>query len=150
MSMFSVVVPSCNRTNLKACLRAVANCQPGSWRIVVDDGLNISPSSDAEFEGLYDAVLPGEKPFIFARNCNIGIRAAGLDDVILLNDDALLRTVGGFRSLQSVANEFPEFGIIGAVTNVTGQPLQKPQRRERPPQSPAYCFRLRVHPAAHD
>ena len=34
--------------------------------------------------------LEGVKPFIFARNCNLGIRAAGSDDVVLLNDDALL------------------------------------------------------------
>jgi hypothetical protein len=47
--------------------------------------------------------------------------------VILLNDDALLQTPGGFRALQSLADDFPEFGVIGAVTNVTGQPLQMPQ-----------------------
>ncbi len=125
--MFSVIVPSRNRTNLKACLRAVGTRQPGTWRIVIDDGVNLPPRGDADLDGLYETVHPGVKPFVFARNCNIGIRAAGRDDVILLNDDALLRTVGGFRALQSMANEFPEFGVIGAVTNVTRQPLQKPQ-----------------------
>ncbi len=125
--MFSVIVPSRKRTNLKACLRAVGTRQPGAWRIVIDDGLNLAPRGDADLDGLYETVCPGAKPFVFARNCNIGIRAAGRDDIILLNDDAMLRTVGGFRALQSVADEFPEFGVIGAVTNVTGQPRQKPQ-----------------------
>ena len=44
----------------------------------------------------------GEKPFIFARNCNIGIRAAGTDDVVLMNDDALLRTPHGFQGLSAL------------------------------------------------
>jgi GT2 family glycosyltransferase len=125
--MFSVVVPSRNRTNLKACLRAVGYRQPGTWRIVIDDGLDISPRGEADLDGLYEAVWLGKKPFVFARNCNIGIIAAAADDVILLNDDALLQTPGGFRALQTVANDNPEFGVVGAVTNVTGQALQKPQ-----------------------
>lgn len=44
MSMFSVVVPSRNRSNLKGCRRAVAICQPASWRTVIDDGLGPSAS----------------------------------------------------------------------------------------------------------
>jgi GT2 family glycosyltransferase len=125
--MFSVVVPSRNRTNLKACLRAIGSRQPGTWRIVIDDGLDISPRGDEDLDGLYEAVWLGVKPFVFARNCNIGIIAAAADDVILLNDDALLETPGGFRAMQTVVHENPEFGVVGAVTNVTGQPLQKPQ-----------------------
>lgn len=57
---------------------------------------------------------------------NLGIREAGEDDVILLNDDALLRTPGGFSILQKAGDENRKFGCIGAVTNVTGQPLQQP------------------------
>ena len=37
------------------------------------------------------------KPFVFARNVNLGIEAAGDADVILMNDDATqLRTPYGF------------------------------------------------------
>jgi len=68
--------------------------------------------------------VPGKKPFCFARNCNIGIRVAAPDDVILLNDDALLETPSGFTAMQREAEAHPEYGIIGATTNLTGQPLQ--------------------------
>jgi GT2 family glycosyltransferase len=72
-------------------------------------------------------VLPVDSEFIYARNCNLGISAANNDsDIILLNDDALLCTPCGFRAMQSIADENPDFGIIGAVTNITGQPLQHP------------------------
>ena len=46
--------------------------------------------------------------------------------MILLNDDALLETVGGFTAMQRAAELHREYGVIGAVTNVTGQPLQRP------------------------
>lgn len=46
--------------------------------------------------------------------------------MVLLNDDALLESAGGFREMQRAAAQNPEFGVIGAVTNVTGQPLQQP------------------------
>jgi GT2 family glycosyltransferase len=70
--------------------------------------------------------VAGAKPFIYARNCNLGIRMAGSGAVVLLNDDALLETVGGFTAMQRAGELHPEFGVIGAVTNVTGQPLQRP------------------------
>lgn len=68
----------------------------------------------------------GIKPFIFSRNANIGIAAAGSDDVILLNDDAMLRTSAGFNAMQQAAEEHPEFGIIASSTNVTGYIVQHP------------------------
>ena len=68
-----------------------------------------------------------DQPFIFARNCNIGIVAADpTDDIILLNDDALLRSHYGFAKMQHKANLRRDVGIIGAVTNISGQPLQHP------------------------
>jgi hypothetical protein len=45
MNIFNVVVPSRNRANLKACLRAVGNREPGARRIVIDGGVEISPTA---------------------------------------------------------------------------------------------------------
>lgn len=77
--------------------------------------------------------IQGAKPFVFARNINIGIRAAGEDDVVLLNDDALLEGDEGFGALEAASgllwtgkNEYV-YGVVGATTNLTGQILQ--QRR---------------------
>jgi len=118
---------------------AVRKNEPDARIIVVDDGLDRFglPLGDIFLE-------PGVKPFIFARNANIGIKACTRmvdvtthsdpgpklisgpfgDDVVLLNDDALLESVGGFTLLSECCAADPSIGIIGATTNVTGQTLQ--------------------------
>ena len=122
-------MPSRNIDNLRACVDAVRDHEPKARIIAVDDGIDISMWAEwAAFgKSPADIVRIGEKPFNFARNVNIGIRAADEDDVILLNDDALLESPGGFTLMQRAAEDHPEYGIIGAVTNVTGQPLQRPR-----------------------
>ena len=121
----SVIIPSRTASNLISCIEAVRKHEPGVKIIVVDDtpdhSLRLNP------EGMPASIIAGAKPFIYARNCNLGIRAAGSDDVILLNDDALLESPGGFTAMQHAARLYPDYGVIGAVTNVTGQPLQRPQ-----------------------
>lgn len=116
----SVVIPSRTLSNLVPCVAAVRKHEPDVRLIVVDDGL-----ANRDIDGC--TYLNGIREFIFARNCNLGINAAGKDDVVLLNDDALLESPGGFTLMQEEAAERPELGVIGAVTNVTGQPLQQPR-----------------------
>lgn len=143
--MISVIIPSRDRSNLLPCLRAVGQHEPGAWRIVVDDGVNLRPEGEPGWYGAYEQVVRGIKPFVFARNCNIGIEAARerLDasthsggaqmvagpysDVILLNDDALLTTPGGFTAMAKAADKHPEIGIIGAACNNVGNPNQFPR-----------------------
>ncbi len=140
---FSVIIPSKTASNLFECLAAVHANASGTHCIVVDDGV------DWEGRAYFNlTMVPGVKPFIFARNVNIGINATRepLDvtqfqdaerryvpgpptDVILLNDDALLRTPGGFSLLAKFAEEHPEVGCVAPATNVTGQPLQWPRHR---------------------
>lgn len=133
MSGLSVIIPSKNIDNLAPCADAIRGAGEACRIVVVDDGLDMT---DSRTRRIYDyaayvpeqvCVVPGIKPFSFPRNINIGIQAAGDDDVVLLNDDALLQTPGGFTAMQKLAEEHPEYGIIGAVTNVTGQPEQQPQ-----------------------
>ena len=119
MSNLSVIIPSRNIDNLRPCVAAVRKHEPEAHIILVDDD-----DLAACNPGDVDDIVDGIKPFIFARACNQGIRAAGEDDVILLNDDALLESPGGFSIMQTAAQEHQEYGIIGAVTNLTGQPLQ--------------------------
>jgi len=134
--VFSVVIPSKTASNLVPCIRAIREAGETARIIVVDDHGDLAEAvcdSAGEIQGASQVYLdlklkffPGEKPFIFARNVNIGIREAGDDDVILLNDDALLKSPMGFSALAAASNASPDYGCIGAVTNLTGQPLQQP------------------------
>ena len=120
----SVIIPSRTAANLIPCVEAVRRHEPETRIVIVDDSPDLSLHTRPGCTPVI--ALEGVKPFIYARNCNLGIRAAGSDDVILLNDDALLESAGGFTAIQRAAELHPEYGVIGAVTNVTGQPLQRP------------------------
>ena len=105
------------------CAEAVRRYEPEAEIIVVDDG--IERGAKAALQIQYCAVVvQGDKPFIFSRNVNIGIAAARANDVVILNDDAILKTPGGFSILQSEAEEHPEIGIIAATTNNVGNKNQ--------------------------
>jgi GT2 family glycosyltransferase len=93
-------------------MAAVCQYEPGARIIVVDDGID-TLLDDVE-------VVRGVQPFVFARNCNLGIKAAGHDDVILLNDDALLRSPGGFTAMLDALRDHPEYGLCGAASNHVG------------------------------
>lgn len=119
----SVIIPSKTASNLVPCMQAVHQHEPTAKIIAVWDG----PEETAPTALERESIIPGKHPFIYARNCNLGIQAAGNDDVVLLNDDALLKTPLSFTALQAICEANHDIGIIGAVTNVTGQPAQKPQ-----------------------
>lgn len=129
--MLSVIIPSKNASNLMPCVEAVRKCEPHARVIVVDDGLDLGRiSRKGECWCCHNGpvrVISGVVPFVFARNCNRGIGAAGTDDIILLNDDALLQTPGGFTAMQRLAQEHPEYGVISATTNVAGNLDQEPR-----------------------
>jgi GT2 family glycosyltransferase len=120
---FSVIIPSRTASNLVPCVEAVRRHEPLAPIIVVDDGIDWDGAHRIRSEV---TVIKGDSPFIFARNCNLGIRACDDDDVILLNDDALLDTPFGFHELEAVSQAHPEFGIISAVTNIVGNSRQQP------------------------
>ncbi len=116
MNRISVIIPSCTVNNLRQCIDRIRQYEPGMSVIVVNDGLE-PPDWRPVPMGLPYMEIPGVNPFIYARNINLGIKAAGGDDVILLNDDALLETPGGFTALQQVAANHPECGLMSAATN---------------------------------
>lgn len=122
--MTSIIIPSRKTENLRACIAAIDehNRLESIRLIVVDDGLAERPQNQGRL-----SVILGVKPFIFARNCNLGIRAAGDDDVILLNDDALLTTPDGFSRLIKASQAHPEYGVIAAASNMVGNVNQRPR-----------------------
>jgi GT2 family glycosyltransferase len=74
-----------------------------------------------------DVIVEGAKPFVFARNVNLGIQAAGDDDVIVLNDDALLKTERGFSLMKETWEQMrmkDQIGLIAASCDTVGNPNQ--------------------------
>ena len=118
----AVVIPSKTDMNLRACAAHVRRQEPSRRVIVVDDGLSDYPKDVC--------VLQGGKPFCFAANCNLGVATAlenpSCGGVILLNDDALLKTPNGFSVLVQEWAHHPECGVVSATCNRIGNPNQKP------------------------
>jgi GT2 family glycosyltransferase len=114
---YSVVILSKTRSNLEACLRALATHEPLARIIVVDDFAEPLKPGDLYPLGQGIRWVNGLRPFVFARNANIGIRAAGDYDVILLNDDAILMTPWGFELMEKAAHsaEGIKCGVISAA-----------------------------------
>jgi GT2 family glycosyltransferase len=122
----SVIVPSRKDENLRLCLAAVRKHEPDLRIIVVDDGLQTWE---------WAKYMPldrrqGVKPFVFSRAINQGIAAAGQGDVVILNDDALLESPGGFKALQRAAAENPGYGLVSATTDVAGNTQQFRQKAD--------------------
>ena len=122
----AVIIPSGNRRNALACLTALYRHEYDHTVrpvLVWDYGMGDTPNPTWNCEH-----VQGTTPFCFSRNVNLGLEAAGeRDGYVILNDDALLRSPGGFSLLYWTTKEHPEIGIIGATTNVVGNENQKPQ-----------------------
>ncbi len=124
---FAVVIPSANAAKLIECVRAIRRHEPSldpSRIIVVDDGARAGAGSE-----LPDVRwVEGVRPFVFATNANLGIAAAGGDDVVLLNDDARLVTSGGFTALAAHVDRQPSLGLVAAaVRGAVGNRAQRPR-----------------------
>jgi len=127
--LFSVVILSKDIGNLLPCVRAIFEHEPDlppDRIIVVDDGIRgRGDDGPIVIDGKPLTTIPGVKPFVFARNANLGIRRAKTD-VILLNDDAFLTTPRGFTGLSELSANNPKLGLISAaVKGVVCNPLQK-------------------------
>jgi hypothetical protein len=137
---YSIIIPSRNIRNSIMCVSAIRKSNDKSGIIIVDDfeerpdfrnghgELFAASGGDASDIQITPMHGRAPQPFCYARNVNIGINAAGTDDVILLNDDALLETPGGFAALAYCAGKNPHLGIIAATCNNVGNVNQ--QRRK--------------------
>ena len=127
---YSVVILSKDPKNLKHCVQAVRRNEPDlapERIIVVDDDETGEILSNYH----HATVIEGRKPFIFARNANIGLRYAfdeqGVDAAILLNDDAMLSRRRGFGALVSAQRFAPEYGLVASSCNNVGNMNQEPK-----------------------
>lgn len=119
----NVVVLSARAENLFPCVKSILDNEPSVEPgdiIVVDDGARAT--AEPHLPGI--RWVQGVKPFVYARNANLGIRAAA-GDVVLMNDDARLITPGGFAALAEVARQTPGIGLLSAaVKGAVGNPNQ--------------------------
>ena len=105
---YTVIIPSAKAANVAACVAAIRRNQPDCDVICVADGIPQTERDCAPGVRWVDGVAP----FCFSRNVNLGIRAAGEADVILMNDDARLETPGGFDRLAAASRAY---GIVSPV-----------------------------------
>lgn len=130
---FSIIIPSKTPENASACVASIIASQrgtpkePGTPVRVVWDG-DLIPFIAKPGNGVYVSLIPGVKPFVFARNVNLGIDAAiaeGDDAVVIVNDDTTLLEPFGYSWLVRHALDHPEFGVISAgITQHVGNPEQ--------------------------
>jgi len=153
----SIVILSRDAANLVPCVNSITRNDFDVPIIVVDDGAQANVTHELPVRW-----VTGKKPFVFARNANMGIEAAGRDDVLLLNDDTLLETPRGFSRLAERSTTIPTdivgewlttspLGIIAASTNSAGNHRQMRKRgtwnQERPTPNgaePAVDIELRM------
>lgn len=123
---YKVVILSASGSNLVACVNSVLQNEPNLTPdriVVVDDGA--AAEAQSTLAGVH--WVSGIKPFVFARNANLGIREAG-SDVILLNDDARLITHEGFTRLSREVYARPKPGIYSpGIHGLVGNPHQSPR-----------------------
>ena len=125
---FSVIIPSRNLTNLTACVAAVRENEPKARITVAWDRSRGNEPLDYDAEHSLRLSIEVEDPFIFAKSVNTGIRAScNWDDIVILGDDGLLQTPGGFSLLAAEAETHPEYGLISATMNNVGNRNQWPQ-----------------------
>lgn len=130
---FSVIIPSRTIGNLRPCVESIRAAHETSRIIVVDDfEPETHPLKEPQDLLSSCAWVRGAKPFVFARNINLGIAEAGDDDVVLLNDDTRLLTPFGFSYLASVSKSDPRYGIVSAgITAAVGNEEQLAQPGSR-------------------
>lgn len=114
---FKVIIPSRNPSNLIACVTSILKNEPqleSEDIIVIDDGARVQ--AEPQLPKL--SWIEGRRPFVFARNVNLGLTAAK-SDVILMNDDATLERDHGFSDLHRLGAHWglASPSVLGAVGN---------------------------------
>ncbi len=120
----SIIIPSRNESNLRACVSAIQAAGESCNIIVVWDDWALSVLWHREYgDGWF---VPGIQPFSWPRNVNLGIMSAGEDDVVIMGDDALLKTPLGLSKMRSAMAARPHLGVLAASSNGVGNGNQRP------------------------
>lgn len=115
MKNVKVIILTWNCLNFtKKCIASITEIEPGIefGTIVVDNG-----STDGTLEYLKSIdvakIISNGKNLGFSAGNNIGMKAAGRSDVVLLNNDIIVTQKNWLKKLQDMAYSSPEIGIVG-------------------------------------
>ncbi len=124
---YSVVIPSNNINKLKRAVDSViaehTNSRELNGIVIVEDGIT---DWSWGWTGKVN-VVGGKKPFIYARNVNIGIEATPPeDDIVIMGDDVLVKTLNAFDLLAQTAQSRVSAACVSpSIIGPVGNPLQK-------------------------
>lgn len=104
MRGYSIVIPSCTASNLQPCLDALQLQQPGGLLRVMVYDTDDTGGVEQVCEDYRVHRIIGYRPFIFSQAFNVCSWLCSKDDIILLNDDALLVTWNGFDKLHAASD----------------------------------------------
>lgn len=102
------------------CIESIRkNHLPGSYELIVVD----NASTDGIYEWLHEQpdikLIRNEENLGFPRGCNFGIKAAGENDIFLLNNDTCM-TANALFCLRMGLYEEENIGAAGCITNYAG------------------------------
>lgn len=127
MRDYTIIIPSCTENNLRVCLEALKSKQPG-WKDrvqVYDSDPTGRVENICEDYGVVRSFDIGLRPFVFSRAVNECMDLSPDRDVIVMNDDAVLQTIGGLEKLHYESTIHPEFGIVSSsIFGFVGNPEQ--------------------------
>lgn len=128
---WAVVIPSARAANLVRSVESLIRTHPGaapSRICVVDDGAREEAEAKLPRGILW---VEGIKPFIYARNINLGVeRIDPADPVILMGDDVEVLTEHAFDRLEATLAERKDLGILSpGILGIVGNVRQNYRRR---------------------
>lgn len=116
---YSVIIPNKFEDVIQPLLRSIKEFEPTPPRIVI-----VADGHERSYG--YDIVKISGK-FNFSRSVNAGINYAGLDDIILINDDVRLLCPNTFKHLHDIAYSNIHLGILSPqVDGGCGNSYMKP------------------------
>jgi GT2 family glycosyltransferase len=121
---YTIIIPSCTGSNLRVCLGAIKIHQSDALLKVLVYDTDSKGEVESVCEDFHVTRVRGDFPFIYSRAINTCVELCPGKDVILLNDDATLKTQGGFDTLHRVCN-LDAVGIVSAgIHGFVGNPEQ--------------------------
>ncbi len=104
----TIIIPSRYPDIFSKCRESIDKFAPKEKKILVRDGHDIeAPSGWTTIQG-------PESKFVYSRNINLGI-AKSTGDVLLCNDDVLLKHSGTLEIMQNVMEKHPDVGILSPL-----------------------------------
>ena len=80
----------------------------------------------------FESIAYEDDHFCFSKAVNIGIRALGEHDVVIMHDDCVVLQPDTFRHLERIAHFSQDVGILSPlIKGCVGNPLQRWHERER-------------------